>query len=404
MVQEISALMTGHEAAAYAVKLARVKVIVCYPITPASPVIEKLSELVANGELEAESIEIEGEHSCLAAIRGAAWTGVRVFTSTAGPGLAYAHENMQMAHTDRVPMVMTVPTRSHVTDWTAGCADHSTVICESTTGWIQLFCENQQEILDTLLQAYKIVEDHRVLLPIMVIYDGLITSHSSLTIKLPQQKDVDKFLPPYIPFRKLDPEDPLNAISTGGLHVPFMEKQHELAMESAKKVISEVNDEYYNIFGRKYGNGLLEEIMCNDAEALLVTMGSHVGTARTVIKEMREEGKKIGLIKIRSFRPFPMEALKKKICEIAPKAIGICSPQITHGKKNSELCGDIRDTLYDLSERPKTINFILGLTGTDVSPYRLRYAAERTLEVARTGIVKSSTEWGYDITKKIGHV
>jgi pyruvate ferredoxin oxidoreductase alpha subunit len=404
MVEETTALMTGHEAAAHAVKLARVKVIVCYPITPASPVIEKLSEYVANGELEAESIEIEGEHSCLAAIRGAAWTGVRVFTSTSGPGLAYAHENLQMAHTDRVPIVMTVPTRSHVTDWSAGCADHSTVICESTTGWIQLFCENQQEILDTLVQAYKIVEDHRVLLPIMVVYDGLITSHSSLTIQLPKQEDADKFLPPLKPFRKLDPDDPINYISSGGQHVPFMEKQHELAMEDAKKVISETNEDYYNTFGRRYGDGLLEEIMCDDAEAILVTMGSHVGTARTVVKQMREEGKKIGLIKIKSFRPFPVETLYETIREIAPKAIGVISPQITHGKNNSELCGDIRDTLYDLDDRPKTINFIMGLTGTDISPRRMRYAAERTLEAASTGVVEHSTEMGWDITQKMGGI
>ena len=404
MVEETTALMTGHEAAAWAVKLAGVKVIVCYPITPASPVIEILSEYVANGELDAESIEIEGEHSCLAAIRGAAWTGVRVFTSTSGPGLAYAHENVQMAHTDRVPIVMTVPTRSHVTDWSAGCADHSTIICESTTGWIQLFCENQQEVLDTILQAYRISEDHRVLLPIMVVYDGLITSHSSLTIKLPSQEDADNFLPPYIPFRKLDPDDPINIISSGGLHVPFMEKQHELAMEDAKKVISEANEEYCSIFGRKYGDGLIENIMCDDAEALLITMGSHVGTARTVVKQMREEGKKIGLIKIRSFRPFPVEALYEKISDIAPKAIGVIAPQITHGTNNSELCGDIRDTLYDLDGRPKTINFIMGLTGTDISPKRMRYAAERTLEAARTGVVENSTEWGYDITQKLGGI
>jgi len=394
--------MTGHEAAAYAVKLAKVKVLVCYPITPASPVIEKLSEYIYDGDLEAESIEIEGEHSCLAAIRGAAWTGVRVFTSTSGPGLAYAHENLQMAHTDRYPIVMTVPTRSHVTDWSAGCADHSTVICESTTGWIQIFCENQQEILDTILQAYKISENHRVLLPIMVIYDGLITSHSSLTIRLPSQEDADSFLPEYKPYRKLDTSNPLNRISSGGKHVPLMEIQHEKAMEEAKLVISEVNDEYNAIFGRKYGDGLIEEYMCENADAILITMGSHAGTTRSVINQMRKEGKKIGLMKIRSFRPFPSENLQKKINEIGPKALGVCAPQVTHGLNHGELYGDIRDALYDLDSRPKTINFILGLTGTDVSSARIRYAAEKTLKAAETGIVINSTEWGYNIIEKLG--
>jgi pyruvate ferredoxin oxidoreductase alpha subunit len=404
MVEQSIAFMTGHEAAAYAIKLARVKVIVCYPITPASPVIEKLSEYIADGELAAESIEIEGEHSCLAAIRGAAWTGVRVFTSTSGPGLAYAHENLQMAHTDRFPIVMTVPTRSHVTDWTAGCADHSTVICESTTGWIQIFCEHQQEILDTMIQAYKIVEDHRVLLPIMVIYDGLITSHASTTIKIPRQEDVDLFLPEYIPYRKLDASDPFNRISSGGLHVPFMEMQHEQGMQNAKTVIKEVNEEFCKMFGRRYGDGLIEQMMCEDADALLITIGSHSGTAKSVIQDMRKEGKKVGLIKIKSFRPFPAQELIEIITTTSPKAIGVCAPQVTHGLNHSELYGDIRDTLYDLDERPKTINFILGLTGTDVSPVRLRYAADTILKVAETGVVKKSNEWGYEITQKLGHL
>lgn len=398
------AFMTGHEAAAYAVKLARVKVIACYPITPASPVMEKLAEYVANGEIDAESIEIEGEHSCIAAIRGAAWTGVRVYTSTCGPGLAYAHENVQMAHTDRVPIVMSVSMRSHVTDWSAGASDHSTVICESTTGWIQLFCETQQEVLDTILHAYKISEDHRVLLPIMVIYDGFITSHASMTIHLPVQEDVDEFLSDYKPYRILEPDDPVNRFPSGGLHVPFLEKQHEQAMENAKTVISEVNEEYHEKFGRGYGNGLMEEYLCADAEVLLIMMGSMAGTARTVIQQMREEGERIGLIRLRSFRPFPAEYLAKVVKKVGPKVVAICAPQITHGLNHGELCGDIRDALYDLDDRPKTINFILGLTGTDISPIRLRYVAERSLEAARTGVVETPNEWGYDITEKLGHV
>jgi pyruvate ferredoxin oxidoreductase alpha subunit len=397
-------IMTGHEAAAYAVKMAKVNVVVCYPITPASPVIEKITEYIANGELAAESVEIEGEHSCLAAIRAAAWTGARVYTSTAGPGLAYAHENMQMAHTDRCPIVMSVPTRSHVTDWDVGCADHSTVICESTTGWIQLFCENQQEVLDTLLQAYRISEDHRVLLPVMVIYDGLITSHSSMTINAPYEQDIDRFLPIYEPFRIIDPDDPINRFDSGGLHVPFLEKQHEEAMQTTKNVIKEVNEEYYNLFGRKYGDGLIEEVMCDDAEAILITIGSHTGTARHVVRELREKGEKIGLIKIRSFRPFPSKELFEAIKRINPAAVGVCAPQITHGLGHGELYGDLRDIMYDLDVRPITLNFIMGLAGTDVSPIRMEYLLKQTLKAAKTGVVESPVEWGWDIREKLGHV
>jgi len=397
-------IMTGNEAAAYAVKMAKVNVVVCYPITPASPVIEKITQYIANGELKAESVEIEGEHSCLAALRGAAWTGARVYTSTAGPGLAYAHENMQMAHTDRCPIVMSVPSRSHVTDWDVGCADHSTIICESTTGWVQLFCENQQEVLDTLIQAYKISENYGVLLPIMVIYDGLITSHASMTITVPYQEDVDKFLPPYEPFRVIDPEDPINRFDSSGQHVPFMEKQHEEAMQTTKQVITEVNEEYYELFGRKYGDGLIEEIMCEDAEAILITIGSHTGTARHVAKKLRAKGEKIGVLKIRSFRPFPSKELFNAVKKINPKTIGVCAPQVTHGLGHGELYGDVRDTLYDLVERPITINFIVGITGSDVSPIRMEYIMIQVLNAAKSGKAETPVEWGWDIKEKIGHV
>ena len=225
-----------------------------------------------------------------------------------------------------------------------------------------------------------------------------------MTIDVPYQEDVDRFLLPYEPFRIIDPKDPINRFDSEGLHVPYMEKQHEEAIQTTKQVIKQVNDEYYSLFGRKYGDGLIEEIMCEDAEAILVTIGSHTGTARHVVKKFRTEGKKIGIIKIRSFRPFPSEELLEAVKRISPKAIGVCAPQITHGLGHGELYGDIRDTLYDLEKRPVTINFIIGLTGTDVSPIRMEYMMNQVIKAVKKGKAENPVEWGWDIKEKIGHV
>lgn len=384
--------MTGNEAVAYAVKLAKVQVIPAYPITPQSPVVEKLAEYVSDGEIKAEYVEMDGEHSCFQFLGQAAATGCRVFSATCGPGLAYAHEPLQILHVLRQPIVIAVPNRSHLSLF----PDLSDSICESTTGFLQVFCESPQECLDTTLQAYKVAEDHRVLLPIMILYDGYVTSHTGSTIYLPDQEDADKFLPPRAPYPGtiVDPDE-TPTVGLYGFGAPgdphHIEMDHEQAMQNAKALLKEANEAYYKLFGRRYGNGLIEKFMLEDAEALLVTHSSAVGTARSVVSQLREEGKRIGLVKLKAFRPWPAEDL----IEVAKgvKAIGVVERDETNGSNCGEIYKELRSTLYDFDRRPKMVNFIAGISGEDITVPQLRYCAEETLKVAKTGKIEKPVIW-----------
>lgn len=393
MVQETLDFITGNDAVAYAVKMARVKVIAAYPITPQSPVTEKISEYINDGELDAEFIAVEGEHSCLAAMRGAGVCGVRVFTATCGPGLMYAHENLECVHRDRTPLVIAVPNRSYSSLF----ADYSDSMPEATTGFIQMFVESPQEALDTTLQAFRIAEDHRVLMPFMILYDGYVTSHTGATVRLPSQEDVDKFLPPYKPFAvKVDPSrSEFIQWETPG--VPVQEMEHEQAMDNAREVIKLANDEFAEIFGRRYGDGLLETYRVEDAEAVLVTMASMTGTARQVIDMLREKGEKIGLIRLRAFRPFPIKEFQELQLKYSFKAMGVCERDVTHGCRYGEVFGDIKASLYDLDDRPKMINFILGLGGADIRIPTLMTACEKVLYTAKTGKIEKDSWFGAEI-------
>ncbi|MFQ6053009.1 MAG: transketolase C-terminal domain-containing protein [Candidatus Bathyarchaeia archaeon] len=393
MVEEKIDFITGNDAVAYAVKLARVQVVAAYPITPQSPVTEKLSEYVANGEMDAEYIKVEGEHSCLAAMRGAGVCGVRIFTATCGPGLMYAHENLECVHRDRTPLVIAVPNRSYSSLF----PDYTDSMCEATTGFIQLFVEDAQEALDTTLQGFRIAEDHRVLMPLMVLYDGYVTSHTGATVRLPSQEDVDRFLPPFKPYVvRLDPSRS-EYIQWERPGVPLQEMEHEQAMTNAKTVIKEANDEYAKIFGRSYGDGLVEEYRCEDADVALVTMASMTGTARQVVDTLREKGQDVGLLRLRSFRPFPAESFQELQKRYGFKAMGVCERDVTHGCNYGEVYGDLKAAFYDLDERPKLINFIFGLGGSDIRIPDLTIAFEKVLETARTGKVEKSTWFGYEI-------
>jgi len=393
MAKEKIDFITGNDAVAYAVKLAKVKVIAAYPITPQSPVTEKLSEYVANGELDAEFIKVEGEHSCLAAMRGAGVCGIRTFTATCGPGLMYAHENLELVHRDRTPLVIAVPNRSYSSLF----PDYSDSMCEATTGFVQIFVEGAQEALDTTLQGFRIAEDHRVLMPLMVLYDGYVTSHTGATVRMPSQEDADRFLPPYKPYAvKLDPSRS-QYIQWDRPEVPLQEMEHEQAMTNAKKVIKEANEEYAKVFGRSYGDGLVEPYRVEDADAVLVTMASMTGTARQVVDTLREKGLNVGLLRLRSFRPFPDESFQELQKKHGFKAMGVCERDVTHGCNYGEVYGDLKASLYDMDERPKLINFIFGLGGSDIRIPDLTIAFQKVLETAKTGKVEKSTWFGYEI-------
>ncbi|KON30865.1 hypothetical protein AC482_02635 [miscellaneous Crenarchaeota group-15 archaeon DG-45] len=393
MAREKIDFITGNDAVAYAVKLARVQVIAAYPITPQSPVTEKLSEYIADGELEAEFINVEGEHSCLAAMRGAGVCGVRTFTATCGPGLMYAHENLECVHRDRTPLVIAVPNRSYSTIF----PDYTDSMPEATTGFIQLFAESAQETLDTTLQGFRIAEDHRVLMPLMVLYDGYVTSHTGATVRLPSQEDADRFLPPYRPYVVMVDPDRSEHILWERPTVPLQEMEHEEAMANAKEVIEEANREYAGIFGRGYGDGLLETYRVEGAEAVLVTMASMTGTARQVVDALREEGEEVGLIRLRSFRPFPAEAFQELQRRHGFRAMGVCERDVTHGCNYGEVFGDLKAALYEMDERPRLVNFILGLGGSDIRVSDLTFALRRALEAGRTGKVERSTWFGHEL-------
>jgi len=380
--------LTGNEAAALAVKMTRVQVISAYPITPQTTIVEKLSEYIADGELEAPCINVEGEHSCMAAIYGASVAGARTFTASSGQGIAYMHEQLFTVHSQRLPVVMAVPNRnlaSHI------LCDHGDTMAQATAGWIQLFAEDQQEVMDTILQAYRIAEDRRVLMPVMVCYDGFITSHTGATISVPDQEDVDDFLPPRTDdYDQINPDDPL-VLQVFRYDIMQLEREHEEAMQSAKDVIGEVNREYGEIFGRSYGDGLVEMIRCEDAEAVIFTSHSTAGIARNVIEELRSAGEPVGMVRLRSFRPFPVE----RLLELMPqfKAVSVLERNETHGSGCGEIYKELRSAVYDLETRPKIIDFIGGLGGADITYEHVKKAALAGLKLATTGKMEKEVTW-----------
>ncbi len=352
-------VISANKAIAEAVKLAKPKVIPVYPITPQTSISEYLAQFVADGDLRAEYIRVESEHSAISAAVGASGTGVRVFTATSSQGLALMHEILFAAAGLRNPIVMANANRAlsaPLSIWN----DQQDSISQRDTGWMQFYAENAQEALDLVLQAYRISENNEVLLPSMVCVDGFILTHTVEPVDVPSQEAVDKFLIPYKPKHAyLDPEDPM---SLGTFTDPnyYMEARHdmEVAMEGSKNIIREIHDEFAEVFGRKYD--LVEKYLCEDAEIILVAMGSICGTIKTVIDSLREQGEKIGLLKVIAFRPFP----KDEICEATKNAdrIAVLDKNISLG---------IGGVLYNEIKAKMDLNasgFILGLGGRDVSP------------------------------------
>jgi len=274
-------MLTGNYAAAYGAKYARVDVIPIYPITPQTSIIEKIVELIDKGELDADFVPAESEHSVMAIAVGAQATGARVFTASSAQGLVFMHENLFVASGCRLPMVMCMVCRSLGTPQGLGY-DFGDALDQRDTSWVQIYVEDAQEIMDMTIQAYRIAEDKRVLLPVAIAYEGFAISHYLEPVTLPDQKKVDAFLPPYEPDRSLaNVERPIQmGIGDAGNLTTEIRYQQQVAMESAKQVIEEVDREYGEVFNRSYG-GLIEEIMMDDAEVAILTMGSIVSTSRT---------------------------------------------------------------------------------------------------------------------------
>jgi pyruvate/2-oxoacid:ferredoxin oxidoreductase alpha subunit len=382
-------MMEGNEAAAWGAKLSRAEVIPAYPITPQTELISHIATLIAEGVMKAEYIKVEGEHTAMAAAIGASAAGARVFTASAAQGIAYMEEALWMPPGRRLPIVMCMVNRA-LAPIGGLRPDHNDSLMQRDNGWIQLYCENSQEVLDTIIMGYKIGEDRRVYLPVAPCYDGYFVSATATPTTVPAQDDVDDFLPPYVhEMYSLMPENPRSPPRAMNMAEARYEVQK--AHERAKTIIEEVDKEYEKRFGRGY-DGLLEEYACEDVDAVIMTMGSMTGTARDVVDEMQARGKRIGLLKMRGFRPFPTEEIQK----LARKyhAIGVVDRNNSYGSAGGGVVSmEVARALYALDDRPLLLNFHVGLGGSDVTMRQIEYMADKTLEAFETGKVEKVVDW-----------
>jgi pyruvate ferredoxin oxidoreductase alpha subunit len=373
-----------------AAMLADVDVVAAYPITPQTHIVEHLAELVANGELNANYIPVESEHSAMSACLGAAAVGARAFTATAGQGLELMHEVLFVASSMQLPIVMTVANRAlsaPLSVW----GDHSDVMAARDTGWIQIFTENGQEVFDNVLCAFRIGEDKRVLLPVMVHLDGFHLSHMIEPILIEDKDKVDEFLPknnyPY----PLDPEKP---VSMGTFAPPVIyseaKKAQEVNLEASKKVITETWDEYARIFGRQYKP--VETYRTEDAETILLTMGSFSQTAMAAVDELRDAGKSVGVARLRLWRPFPAEELRRAVGNA--KTLVVFDRALSLGGQSGPVCAEVRSTLYNEAKRPKVVNIIGGLGGRDVTVAGFEAIIARGVDMAEKGSAREFDIYG----------
>ena len=347
-----------------AAKLANVDVISAYPITPQTHIVEHLSELVADGHLDAEFIPVESEHSAMSACIGAAAAGARTFTSTCAQGLALMLEICYIAAALRLPIVMAMANRSlsgPISIWN----DHGDLMMARDSGWIQIVAENGQEAFDLTIQAFKIAEDHRVLLPVIVNLDGFTLSHVIEPIEILSQEEVDKYLPPYKPKMWLDLKNP---ITMGAVGIPDVyteaKKAQDEAIKGCKPVVIEAWNEFAKLFGRKYQP--VETYKTEGADTLLVTMGSTSETAMTAVDAMRAAGRKVGIVRIRLYRPFPKEEFLAAIK--GAKQLAVMDRALAmSGMETGPLATEIKSVLYDQAQKPYVWNFIAGLAGRDIT-------------------------------------
>ena len=369
------------QAIAIATKLAKVDVVAAYPITPQTHIVEDIAEMVANGELDTSYIPVESEHSAMSACLGSAAVGARTFTATAGQGLELMHEVLYVASSMRLPIVMTVANRalsSPINIW----GDHSDVMAVRDTGWIQIFAANGQETFDNVLCAFRIGEDRRTLLPVMVHLDGFFLTHMIEPIYIPEQGDVDKFLPPYKYPLPLDPDKP---VSMGCMGAPDLytetKKAQDVALTAAKEVVLESWKEFEDVFGRRYSP--VEEYHSEGAKVLLLAMGSFSETAMTAVDALRSEGKEVGLITLRLWRPFPFEELRQAVKDA--EVLIVFDRALSFGGPGGPVCSEIKSALYDEERKPKVVGFIGGLGGRAISADGFKEMVGRGIEIAQKG-------------------
>jgi len=381
-------VMTGNYASAYGAKLARAEVIAAYPITPQTSIVEKLAEFVATGELKAKFIPVESEHSAMAACIAAQTAGARTYTATSSHGLTLMHEVLMWASGARLPIVMTNVSRAMAPPWSVW-VDHMDSIAQRDTGWLQFFCQSNQEVLDTIIMAYKICESTGVMLPAMIIEDAFILSHTSEPVDVPEQELVDSFLPSYSPDLKIEVG---KAWGFGSLVKPdqYMEFRYKamLAMKEAHDRILRVEQEFKHVFGREHG-GLLERYRCEDADTVLVTAGSVAATAKDVVDALRANGKRVGLARIRAFRPFPHDEIRSLASKL--EGIAVLDRSYTFGAAGA-MFTEVKASVYSCQKRPVMKNYIAGLGGRDITPKILERIFEDIQVIAKRG-AEDEVEW-----------
>lgn len=394
-------ILTGNHAAAHAFRQARVGVVAAYPITPQSPVVEKISEFINEGQLKTRFLMVESEHSAAAACCAASATGSRVGTATSAHGLMLMYEMLPWASGTRLPIVINLATRSCGAPWSVW-DDHSDFITIRDVGWIQFMCEDNQEIYDTNIQAFKIAEDPRVYIPTIVAYDGYILSHTMMPIQLEDQAKIDEFLPPIVHHINLSDISQIKGV--GPVTTPDIIKREEgtapgyyefryslqKALENSIDVILEVHNEYAEKFGRSYGNGLFKTFKTEDADTIIFAMGSVSSQVKTVIGKLREEGLKIGLVSLRLFRPFPVKYLREFFKD--KKNIIVFDREIGYGYEGV-LAYELKAALYGLKDCPFIKGFIVGLGGRDVKNEHIIDGVHRALEQSKKGEIIYKTEF-----------
>jgi len=399
--QEVLAL-NGDEAVAFAVKQADVDIVAAYPITPQTIIVEKFSEYVSNGEVDTEFVCTESEHSALTACLAASATGARAFTASASAGLALMHEMLFVTSGCRAPVVMAIANRALSAPLNIH-GDHSDTMTERDSGWIQIYVENAQEAYDSVIQAFRIAENLDVLLPAIVGLDGFTLSHTLENVSALPDDIVKKFVGirqlskvlthegKTAPF-KLDPENPMTMgpIALPNYYFEF-KRQQEDAMKNALKVIQQVHDEYAEISGRRYGNGLIEQYCLEDAEIAIACLGSTAGTVKNVVDDLREEDVKAGLLRIRTFRPLPVEEIAKALGKV--KAVAVMDRALSFGGNGGPVFHELRHVLYDSPSHPYIINYIYGLGGRDTSPTQIRKIYEDLQKTLQTKQVENPVNY-----------
>jgi len=382
-------IVRGNEATAVGAKLSRPDVIPAYPITPSTLFPEKISEYVANGELDTQFITVESEHSAISACIGASATGVRTCTCTASQGLALMHEMLFIAAGMRLPIVMPIGNRALSAPINIWC-DHQDTISELDTGWMQFYAEKNQEALDLVIMAFKIAENKYVLLPAMVGLDAFVLTHTMEVVDVPDQKDVDDFLPPYTTSASyLDPTKPAT-VGSFGTPEYYMEFKYaeELAMNAAEKVIDEVFAEFKQKFGREYKK--INTYKTEDADIILVTMGSMSGTARATVRQLRKDGKKVGLAKLTVLRPFPEKELLE--CAQHAKVLAVVDRNISFGF-GGRVFSEVAGKFINRATKPLITNYVVGLGGRDVTINDYKEIVADSENVMNTGKVETQTKW-----------